>query len=1294
MADGEYELDHGKTINTITIIGDSSQNTVVKFQNKTSVLSSNTKFTLENLTLTDVSVVNYGTLKATNVIFRDSIGYEANSAATNLVNSASNSFGGAIYSYYDYYSTPSVYIDNCTFINNTAEYGGAIYMYGGVLDIKRSYFYNNYAYNYGGAIACEYNSKANIEKTKFVNCTSINDAGGAIYLKSSKLIADNITIENSTGTFGSAITSLDTTLTVNLLNASNNIAKYEGGAIYQFYGTLTLRNSNFINNSAKNGGALFVDNTTSTIFYQNTFINNTALEYGGAIYSLLNVKVRDNYGIYVNNTARIENDFYNTSTISLVIGSGNYTMYKNNSTFIGELPSNYSSLANGYVTSVKDQQSGGNCWAFAGIAVLESCILKASGDNLDLSEENMKNLMEIYSDYGWEMDTNEGGYPSMVMGYLTSWMGPILEEDDINDDYSTLSPLLNSIMHVQNIKYITRSSYTDNDEIKRAVLIYGAVGTGIYYDSSYFNAATNAYYCSSTTSSNHAVAIVGWDDNYSRNNFVGRPSGDGAFLVKNSWNTDWGDEGYFYVSYYDTSFARIKDEEASYVFILNDTIKYDKNYQYDIQGKTDYFMTGSKNVWYQNIFNATDNEYLAAVSTYFEKECSWNLFIYLNDELALSKNGTGHPGYYKIDLGKYISLNAGDIFKVLFKITSSSATFPISEKVSTNKVVYSPGISFFSTDGKKWIDLYDYSGSYSSHTYSSQVACIKAFTFIDEIASDITLNITNHGFNPVNIVAKVVNQYGNLVTGGNVIFTINGMEQIVEVINGFANLTVDLEELATSTIEASFNCPGYLSSNISSNVTVNKKTANLDLEVIQHAVTTTINVNISKMINETILISINDENYTVNSTDGQASLVLKNLESGNYTVKAFILNDVYVNTEAYADFSIDVKPTQILAGDLISYYYSGSTYTMSLVDSFGSPVVDREVLFTINGRSFKKFTDSNGKASITITLKNGQYDLNISFNGDEKYINSSKTVNVIVKSTIMPSELRNYTLNSNYSITLLDKNGKVLKNTVVSVNVDGTLYNLTSDDSEIMIMDEVLAVGDMAFQRKCLTKMKEAATQEGRTVLYVSHNMNTIRQLCERCIVLDKGRVIFEGDVEEAINAYLGQTKKSPSFVDLTDRVYNPEYLEGIKLTGIEAVDRDTWMTTVGEKLQFNIYAQATKDLQSVGYRMRLFSTAGTSVSVLVAKDLINCSAGEKIKIPLEADISELVPGKYQFTPCLYHTDHDGSFQFYDHIHAGVTLEVTTSNEFNQNMNWDAFYWGHVKLPELKDLRNSSIEVN
>ena len=75
-------------------------------------------------------------------------------------------------------------------------------------------------------------------------------------------------------------------------------------------------------------------------------------------------------------------------------------------------------------------------------------------------------------------------------------------------------------------------------------------------------------------------------------------------------------------------------------------------------------------------------------------------------------------------------------------------------------------------------------------------------------------------------------------------------------------------------------------------------------------------------------------------------------------------------------------------------------------------------------------------------------------------------------------------------------------------------------NSEIMIMDEVLAVGDLAFQKKCLDKMGDVSREEGRTILYVSHNMETIRRLCDRCIVLDKGEKIFDGDVEQAIELY------------------------------------------------------------------------------------------------------------------------------------------------------------------------------
>lgn len=1047
LSEGEYELNKGKTIYNLTIVGVSCQNTVVKFQNTNSVLTSMGTLNLHNLTLLDVSIINYGTLNATNVTFKNSIAYLKYSQATDIVNSASNSFGGAIYcpSYQDL--TANVYIENCTFINNTAEYGGAVYMEGGNLNILNSLFLDNYAYNFGGAVACDYNSRITIEKSKFINSRSVNDAGGALYLKDSKLTANDVSIDNSNATFGAAITSLSSTVTINRLNFSNNQAKYEGGAIYQFYGSLTLRNSNLINNSAKNGGALFIDNTTSSILYQNIFTNNTAFSHGGAVYSLLNSKTRFNYNEYYDNKAKVENDFYETSSINLVIGNGNYTMYNHNISYFDNLPSNYSSLS----TSVKDQQSGGNCWAFAGIAVLESCILKASGDNLDLSEENMKNLMESYSDFGWDMETNGGGYPSMIMGYLTSWLGPVLEIEDSNDDYSVLSPVLNSTIHVQNIKYIKRTSYTDNDEIKRAILQYGAVGTGIYFDSSYFNTKNSAYYCSITTLTNHAVTIVGWDDNYSKKNFVNRPKGNGAFLVKNSWNTDWGIDGYFYVSYYDTSLVHLGDNEAAYTFILNDTVRYDKNYQYDIPGKTDYLISYNDNIWYQNVFESGEDEYLAAVSTYFEKTCNWDVYVYVNDSLKATANGIGECGYYTIDLGNYVALKAGDIFKIVFKVTANNSSFPISEKLISNKVLYKPGISFFSYDGKNWTDLYDYAAYTGTHTYLSQVACIKAFTFLDKINSTLTLTTSDKDYNPSEIMANVVNQYGYPVMGGNVSFHVDGKVYTVPVSNGIAKINLTLLELAVSNVSARYDGIGYLSSNSSSLIEISRISTNISFKVNKIMTNANITVILSNSANESVSVILNNQSYIVSTVNGLGVLALENLKMGDYIIKGFILNDTFVSFSNSEIFNINVSNSKFNASDMITYFKSGDLYSIQLIDDNNNCISDANVKFEINAECYENVTDDEGKAYLPLILENGEYNISCKFDGDENYFNSSITKNIIVKSTIILDKKDVYLLNTNYSLSLLDSNGDFLNNTNITVTINNREYVSAVQNGSVLL---------------------------------------------------------------------------------------------------------------------------------------------------------------------------------------------------------------------------------------------------
>ncbi len=241
-------------------------------------------------------------------------------------------------------------------------------------------------------------------------------------------------------------------------------------------------------------------------------------------------------------------------------------------------------------------------------------------------------------------------------------------------------------------------------------------------------------------------------------------------------------------------------------------------------------------------------------------------------------------------------------------------------------------------------------------------------------------------------------------------------------------------------------------------------------------------------------------------------------------------------------------------------------------------------------------------------------------------------------------------------------------------------------DSEIMIMDEVLAVGDMAFQKKCLDKMRDAAKNEGRTVLYVSHNMNTIRQLCDRCVVLDQGKVIYVGDVEEAISIYMGNTIEASAFVDLTRKKRNLDTVAGLRLQSIEILDKSNWSVCAGEKLRFRVCVKAEKDISGAGYRHGIFSADEKPVTMMRAPNCINCKAGEVLELTFEADISQLVPGQYCLTTVLYESNQYGGFHFLDHISCAVTFRVNTVQGFNDNMHWNPYVWGYVKLPELSVL--------
>ena len=799
----------------------------------------------------------------------------------------------------------------------------------------------------------------------------------------------------------------------------------------------------------------------------------------GAVYSLLANTSTINNNNYTQNRAKSHDDLYQTKQIVMFVGNGNYTLIVNNDTFNGTLPDYYSLLDYDYVTSVKDQQSGGNCWAFASIGALESAILKASGLNLDLSEEHMKNIAEIYSDYGWLMETNNGGYPEMGIGYLTSWLGPVMEEDEEYDDYSMLSPVMDSFTHIQNIVFLPRTSYTDNDGIKEALMRYGAVQTGIYYDSTYFSSIKKSYYYYGSGSANHAVAIVGWDDNYSKDNFLYKPDGNGAWIVKNSWNENWGDDGYFYVSYYDTRLAEVGDREGSYAFVFNDSQRYDKNYQYDLIGKTDYLVTENTTVWVKNIYESTDNELLAAVSTYFRKNTDFELFIYVNDELALEQNGSCRPGYTTIALNEFIPLSAGDVFKVLFKLTcESEVEFAISEKVQATKLTYSPGISFFSFDGINWTDLFDYentSDADGGHTYLSQVAAIKAFTILYELQPTLKLNVSAI-YNEANVIAEIHDQYGNPIHSGEVIFYVDGSNYTVRISNSMANLTHVFDNVGEYELVAV-----YKNANQTIGISITNINIHLDSTTSVDKNNAIINLVSPLAVNTTVNILINNKSYDVNVIEGKGSLTLEDLDYGHYYVAANVIDDIYVSG-FNSTFKIRISKTNLIADDLISYYSFENRYEVMLKDIYGNPVADRQISFIVEGKSYVASTDESGKASATINAGNANdYKINVLFYGDDEYFASNATANGIVRKTIEFSD-SDYAVNSNYEAVLLDKNGNPLTKTQVNVVIDNDDHWVITDENGSVLVPLNLKAGKYTV----VIKNPETGEELGQNINVVS----------------------------------------------------------------------------------------------------------------------------------------------------------------------------------------------------------------
>ncbi|MCX6993744.1 MAG: lectin like domain-containing protein [Kiritimatiellaeota bacterium] len=383
------------------------------------------------------------------------------------------------------------------------------------------------------------------------------------------------------------------------------------------------------------------------------------------------------------------------------------------------LPATYDLRDYSKVSSVKDQGDYGNCWAFATFGSMESCLLTA--ETWDFSENNLANKHGLDKAYG------AGGNYYMSLAYLGRWAGPVLETADPYSNGSSSPSGLAVQKHIQSAQFIPdRTSATDNDKIKQAIMTYGGLYSAFYYADAYYNGANYAYYCSSASSGNHAITIVGWDDNFSRTKFNSTPAGDGAFLIKNSWGPSWGNAGYFWISYYD---ARIGKDNCLFLN-AESTANYTSYYQYDPLGFCTALGLGSTTAWSANIFSEASGT-IQAVSFYAPAAgASYEVRVYTgvtagsptSGTLSSTKTGTlTYAGYYTVVLDSSVSYSTR--FSVVLKLTTPGYNYPIPIEYPisgySSAATASAGESYYSSNGSSWQEAY-YSGKYFN-------CCIKAF---------------------------------------------------------------------------------------------------------------------------------------------------------------------------------------------------------------------------------------------------------------------------------------------------------------------------------------------------------------------------------------------------------------------------------------------------------------------------------------------------------------------------------------------------------------------------------------
>ena len=386
------------------------------------------------------------------------------------------------------------------------------------------------------------------------------------------------------------------------------------------------------------------------------------------------------------------------------------------------LPEKYDMRTAGRVTPIRDQGIYGTCWAFASLGALETILMPG--------EENVYSVDHMSMNNNFSLDISEGGEHGMSISYLASWKGPVMDKDDPYGDSKT-NPYLHAVKHLEEAIIIEDR----NDEvIKSAIFKYGGVETSLYLEmpyggvySEYYNSENGSYYYNGDMKPNHAVVLVGWDDEYPKERFSNRPEHDGAFICKNSWGETFGDGGYFYVSYDDVNIC----QETVIYSKLAEPDDFDNIYQTDLLGWVGQMGFSQDSAYFANCYSAGHRENLSAVAFYATgPDTTFSIYIVrhftdkksLNYRMLVGEGQTRYAGYYTVKFDEEIPLDEGEKFAVIVNIKTPGSERPIAIECDDAERTENLNLE----DGEGYMSLY---GEVWHRAENSDCnICLKAFT--------------------------------------------------------------------------------------------------------------------------------------------------------------------------------------------------------------------------------------------------------------------------------------------------------------------------------------------------------------------------------------------------------------------------------------------------------------------------------------------------------------------------------------------------------------------------------------